>query len=534
MAKESLYHIDKRCIFRETFNSEEDVRRNGGVPTDAIFSNGICTINRDNSSLLKYYLHLENNTYSFRIRYKINEFQTSTQDPFFLDLRNDGIGYIIINEYDTQDIDKSSGLVYINGVSNNIVTENIWQDVIVVGITLYSPNTIWSVGCWSGTYNTQRANWDIDLIEIYKGTLTAEEVSLLYGNRLYRKPIFNQKQILSSNYVPSASSTFETDGTEWWYNYHISSKVWNSGTTDMTVIIDGSGASYGVYAYIGEPQYTRVKVTFKAKSTNNTNSLALDNDVYDANPTNPNLTTEYQDYKWEGSMKRTNGRIYIYVAGSLDDDLTIDDIIIEKISQEELTEVLSINPLKGVIEDKYGNNITNTDVNIVKDNGYKMKFNGSTSKIDIGYDIIGTDDITAMAWIKAYNYGLNLNARIIDNGKFLWFIRSNGTKVGVASDGITLTYSAGLFQLNKFYFLAVTRTSVGIINHYRDGIINGVINQNAGTPALGTENLEIGFSPADNNNYFDGLIGEVKIIQGILTAEQIMQYYQSTKNNYIG
>lgn len=41
---DSLQNINKRCIFRETFESEQAVRRNGGVPTDVTFEKGMVSL----------------------------------------------------------------------------------------------------------------------------------------------------------------------------------------------------------------------------------------------------------------------------------------------------------------------------------------------------------------------------------------------------------------------------------------------------------------------------------------------------------
>ena len=40
MAREIKYGIDNRLVFREIFNSESEVRINGGVPTNVEFSIG--------------------------------------------------------------------------------------------------------------------------------------------------------------------------------------------------------------------------------------------------------------------------------------------------------------------------------------------------------------------------------------------------------------------------------------------------------------------------------------------------------------
>ena len=66
---------DKHLIFRETFSSEQEVRKNGGVPTDVTFDRGVATFNGTTSKLkLPKYINnfLGENVFSVRIRIKLN------------------------------------------------------------------------------------------------------------------------------------------------------------------------------------------------------------------------------------------------------------------------------------------------------------------------------------------------------------------------------------------------------------------------------------------------------------------------------
>ena len=52
MSKESLYTSeDHRILFRETFQDEFTVRRNGGTPTDMVFEKGIAALNGTSSKI---------------------------------------------------------------------------------------------------------------------------------------------------------------------------------------------------------------------------------------------------------------------------------------------------------------------------------------------------------------------------------------------------------------------------------------------------------------------------------------------------
>jgi len=54
MAKESPYGIDKRLIFRETFSSEAEVRRNGGTPVGVTFDKGVAVFSGAAGTYVSY------------------------------------------------------------------------------------------------------------------------------------------------------------------------------------------------------------------------------------------------------------------------------------------------------------------------------------------------------------------------------------------------------------------------------------------------------------------------------------------------
>lgn len=182
MTKESLFGID--CIFRETFQSEFQTRRNGGVPTDVSYSEGRGSFNGA-GSYINSSLKL-NNTYTIRFKVKPNNF---TNESYLYDARSSdasGTGRIIVTQ-STGVMVAFTGTAYVNGSAGSTLIAGIWNDIIISG-----ENIITGSGNFPlvfGTYRAVNSNWFdgyMDLIEIYPGTLTAEEVSNLYNNLTYQ------------------------------------------------------------------------------------------------------------------------------------------------------------------------------------------------------------------------------------------------------------------------------------------------------------------------------------------------------------
>lgn len=177
MARESLYNPDRNVIFRETLNSEFDVIKNGGDPTDVVFSDGIGDFD-GLTSKIEYPALILNGTYSILINF-------TTKNPvdagMLIDFRAViGTGYFTIA---ASEIRSSSGTLYLNGSLGISLQPDTKYQAVVSGITIASGGTA-IVG--TNGAGTGENNIFIDLIDIHKGTITAEEVSNLYNNIAYR------------------------------------------------------------------------------------------------------------------------------------------------------------------------------------------------------------------------------------------------------------------------------------------------------------------------------------------------------------
>ena len=169
--------------------------------------------------------------------------------------------------------------------------------------------------------------------------------------------------------------------------------------------------------------------------------------------------------------------------------------------------------------------------------GYALSFNGVNSKVDCGgYDDL-TGDKTFVAWVNARSFGshaLGLGT-ILYNGKLVLRLYNDVggvAKVSFSSSLTNFVYNDLLFgDLNTWNLVVITRTAAGITNYYFNGGLVGTANQDSGTPAAGTVNIHIG-ARDDGTRVHDGLLGPVKIIDGLLTAQEVNQLWTSEKHKY--
>jgi len=585
-ARQTYSHIDKRVIFRETFNSDADVRKNGGVPTGVTFDNGKGAFN--GSSYIntnKIFSNIIKNGYSIRVIFKTTDL-SGIENQIILGERDGNIGFSvgISNNYNSLYV--AHWGVYALESETNILVENTWYEAIYVfisgtGFVFYLNNLGYSVSnpksmilstipSYIGTHNTQSGpssvnyfDGEIDLIEVYNTVLTAEEVLLLYQKRLYDKPVLSQTQQLGSELhtnANAASITDEADAITGFTGVRLDegANIFES-QTEIT-----NGSSYAIYVDINDSpgQYNRFYTDLNAapfncvigtryrmqadvrhigtggkwalltsgESAGNSGTTILISDVLTAQTT---FTTINHEWTYTANTRyfivRENDTLH-------DGGVYFDNFSVKEITKEQLTPILDINPLKGTLEDKYGNSITNTDVTMFQQNGkWVGKYNGDTSKLNSSNIIIDTGDISILVWFKLHSWGESAGrGQIISNKKFTIFVDTDADRLRVTSNNLTYagTVSNALL-LGKWVCIGITRTLTGLATFYIDGILNSTPNQNSGTPTVGITDFTIGNSDAQTAA-FDGLIGEVQIIQGILSPQEIQNYYQSTKNNYIG
>ena len=169
--KEALTSPYNKIVFRETFNSEQAVRNNGGVPTAVTISKGIGSFNGTTSEIV--YPKNFNGTYSIRIRFKEPTSFSSAQ--YLCDFRQGtGVGFVYCSE---TYIISPGGTKYVNGVAS---TSSIAvKEIVVSGMTITS--TEMTMGRRTAPFTSYFIG-DLELFEIYEGVLTPSEVKNLYRN----------------------------------------------------------------------------------------------------------------------------------------------------------------------------------------------------------------------------------------------------------------------------------------------------------------------------------------------------------------
>ena len=183
-------------VFRDTFSSEEETIALDGVPTDVTFENGIGSFNGTTSrieltNLLRYF----EGDFAIRLRFRVNAISDQVI-LYFSDVTKQKIGFSIRPD---QDIFGWTFNGTVGPVHNiNILEVGKWYDCVFVrigstnfayvnGVTNVGSGTPWtSTRDFNKCYISSRGDsalpfdGDIDFLEIYEGTLTLKEVSLLY------------------------------------------------------------------------------------------------------------------------------------------------------------------------------------------------------------------------------------------------------------------------------------------------------------------------------------------------------------------
>jgi len=178
--------------------------------------------------------------------------------------------------------------------------------------------------------------------------------------------------------------------------------------------------------------------------------------------------------------------------------------------------------------------VVNTATSLVKDGDIiAMLFNGLTSKIDCGaYDnLIG--DKTFCYWSKFYPDASTGNDFIVFRNGQLQIDENKSASCWLTSNNSTYAQSAAvLLPRAKWKLMVISRTSTGVTNFYIDGVLSGTANQSSGTPVAGTTNIGIGRRGDANSTFFNGLIDKVRIIDGILSVNEISEIFSSERTKY--
>jgi hypothetical protein len=309
---------------------------------------------------------------------------------------------------------------------------------------------------------------------------------------------------LTNNYDWLGTNGTTTTPTDWFENRE---PLFSTSGGILTMSQGALGTFWGLRYNLAAVIGTLYRVRFRWKST--LNSVIRTGDT--GNWIYFTATGDWQDSSVD--YVATSTTFFFTEGGAGNEDILIDHITLEEIIPE----------------------VTNTDVEVVKEGQVRVpRFNGATSKIDCGDYNDLTGDITVLAWVRPFSSGESGLSRILGNGSF--FIRFNypGTDhvIQVRSDGSTsATTDLGAWKEHLSVFVVILRKANGDTTCYINGVIDaGMINESSGTPTIGFENIIVGNN--ENAAYtLDGDIPEVQVLSGLLTPEEISQYYSSTKHS---
>lgn len=532
--KESKYSVDNRIVFRETFESEDSVRKNGGTPINVLFSEGVGQFN--GSSQIKY-PKIISGTYSIRIRFKRVVIETKS----IIDFSNhglSGVGYLYINT-GSGILSYSSGTPYVNGIQTNTCTITT-KEIILSGLSIISVLTQFSIGARVSAANP--INADYELLEIYKGTLTASEVANLYNSSFNMPAVPYSGGIKATTYTSNFSSgvdgwTFNGDGT-------VSG---NESIGEETQVLKYTSGINETYHSITRSTFsTNTKYTLRFKYYIPSSNTMI-NRIYvcysASNIISSALTTTnaWTSYEITFSASAASFRFYAgnngvpnTFIGNANDVFYIKDIVLYELKPQAL--MLFDATQGGLIDRTKLRTLTATDVVTRREgNSYSAIFNGSTSKILSSDDVIGTKAITFMAWVLPTfitGIGVIMSNKDVFGAPFNFYISNINNRIYLTRNSSTTPLSGNnAWSLGNWNFVCATSKSDGKTTYYvgtknAAPIQSGSTDGSAGTPLTTGNAINIGYG---DSKWFKGSIKLISLYEGILSLQEITQIWQQTR-----
>ena len=198
-----------------------------------------------------------------------------------------------------------------------------------------------------------------------------------------------------------------------------------------------------------------------------------------------------------------------------------------------------INWATGAVTDRSGRGNTGTIVSIatttgpvIGKRGQALRFNGSTSNINLGSISLAPNEETVSAWIRADTVAAGLmeivgGIRTDGNGEFALEINRTAGRFGIAWAAIViLTGNVALSSNTWYHVVGVRRGSSGswtaliYINGVLDNSVTTAVNPNSTGYRIGTLNDV-------SSSFFNGLIDDVRVYNYALSASEVNKLFQS-------
>jgi len=516
---------NNKLIFQETFDNEFSVRRNGGTPYVTTFVNGVAVMNGSSSGIQTNKIFKGSG--SIRAVFKSLNI---TSGDYIVDFRtNGGTGYLYFNSTTTVS-GSGGGTMYVDGVQTNTVSNNT-KEIIYTGISVDN-NSGW-IGRWNGGGGYLEA--EFDLLELYNYTLSAEEVFNLYSNRRFQPASTHEEQLgyelgldpgmsdLSEwTETSTATTKLVTEGLPPGYSSAIQINITAGGGITMAnppTMIVGQRYKHSLLYRVFNAAW-RVR-GYQGKITGD---FSTDNLT--------NITGKWSWLHSYGVGSGGGGAEGLLLDRTGADSIQVAYWAFVPIYADKTSKIFELSAQSKVIEDKLGSSLTISNVTISKqgDANTMLFVDGTDPRIDCGDlgDFIG--DQTVIWWMKPFSDGQSDAGRVMSNGEF--DVRMGSSfRIYYTNDQTDWRYSpTNAWNYNTWIHYTITRQRDGTTMLY----LNGELQASTGTdgePDASLTNMYIG-NNSGNGVDFDGLFGDVKIYEGILSAEEVSQSYTSEKHLY--
>jgi hypothetical protein len=506
--KESLYSPIKAPVFKETFNSEQQTRLSKGTPLNVIYDKGVGGFN--SNANIRYAKNIGGNK-SFSpcsVRIRLTRL-TLQAESYFCDFRNSDVSGVsaYISQTGTTLV-SPTGTAYVNGVQTTVLNADTTKEIVITGI---------SIGCFEVFFGSRFSynftlNADVELFEIYDYTLTANEVKNLYNNKRNRdlqldstrQEVLNidgRNGVIANKYsgqpLVLANLASAWDFTNWGLSSAI---VVNANSFTSTP--GNGGVQKNGLLILGKTYRISGVLTL----TGSTTAMA----VY-----NYNATALYKSGLTNGRFSftficTTDTGLYLYNAGA--GTTTITGLTVQEVAPD----------------------IINTNVRPVKSGSvWAMGFKVINSELDCGNYLNLMGSITICMWIKPNFLAPSTTWEPFSNGKTVIQIDNVGTKgtLYFSRNGFSTAYCVigNIVDRDMWQFVVCTSPTSGASKLYKNAVEYSSVT--LASIQAATKNLKIG-AVTGSTNAPRGELDQVRVIDGILTAEEISQMFSNERKNY--
>lgn len=507
--------LDKNLIFAEYFNSEQEVRRNGGVPTDVTFENGTIEFNGTGSKMeFPLFTPFLNEAWSIRSKIYLNNyskyaFLAVLYDYNTLELRVDKTTGVLVL-YLSGNKKTTSTTIPLNESTEILVTHdgNITTNFYVNGIYVdtYSASFNGNINrnpLTIGNRTILYSNHIHELTEFYNKALTAEEVTNLYNNARYVVPNLNkEEQVGTQNLIQ-----FQNLNSVSHSNLNI---TYSDGVNYCIATSDNAHA----YEPISVESGAYYRWSYKVKSDANNPPVNLDKAIWDQQnvgfilapvPIYSELNSDtYTEIIVDFRVPAGCTQIRPYAIRDLDsgEACYIKEMSLTKFAVKETSKILHVTARDGVVLEKTDQNtITASNMSVFKDGSIRvMDFNGASSVIE---STLADNVNTISFWCKPNS----ADESIIDLG--------GGNTITIASGVLTAAWADDIYVNGQ--------SGTAILHPEWNHIVCRV------DTALALTDIDIG---KISTAFFDGKLSDVIFVDGIVSDNKISQMYSSQKHLY--